>query len=285
MGGTENLISDLIDDCDRSPAFLLDAIHCLRIDRAIRNRIGNIIRKARTKGLVYAILLAGNRLVNVVRGKDLLHPSDLLLLMNVVTNSQSLRSSESWTPICLPKFSDKGFLYAYVCYLADDVCLTLITMDAGDFYPLRDCKNKIVEGMKKKQCLGDIKTAMSNQRLLIDELEIGVPECRHFLYKSETTSQFIAPVPAVPFASRQAQKQLFRRYQQIHSRIHDSKWVKRHTIYYEVSENATMLAWVRPGEFEMYATFTPLVSKEAAITACNRALRWIKREEDSLFLP
>ena len=34
----------------------------------------------------------------------------------------------------------------------------------------------------------------------------------------------------------------------------------------------------------MYAAFTPLVSKEAATTACNRALRWIKREEESLFI-
>jgi hypothetical protein len=36
-----------------------------------------------------------------------MHSSDLLLLVNFVTNSQSLRSAEAWTPVCLPKFSDK----------------------------------------------------------------------------------------------------------------------------------------------------------------------------------
>lgn len=54
-------------------------------------------------------------------------------------------------------------------------------------------------------------------------------------------------------------------------------------IYYEVNTEVTILSWFRPGEFEMHAAFTPLVTKEDATTACNRALRWIKREEESLF--
>ena len=32
----------------------------------------------------------------------------------------------------------------------------------------------------------------------------------------------------------------------------------------------------------MYAAFSPLVTKEAASTACSKALRWIGREADSL---
>lgn len=55
-------------------------------------------------------------------------------------------------------------------------------------------------------------------------------------------------------------------------------------IYYQVTDTATVLAWVKPGEFDMYCVFTPLVSKEAAVTACNRALRWIKKEEQTLFV-
>ena len=45
-----------------------------------------------------------------------------------------------------------------------------------------------------------------------------------------------------------------------------------------------MLAWLRAGEFEMYTVFTPLVSKDSAITACNRLLKWIKKQEPDLFL-
>ncbi len=54
--------------------------------------------------------------------------------------------------------------------------------------------------------------------------------------------------------------------------------------YYEVNDTVTMLGWCRPGEFQLYAAFSPLVSKDAATTACSRTLRWIKREEETLFI-
>src|SRR5690554_2104614 len=112
---------------------MLDSVGCIRMPRSLRTRIGTLLRKT-CKNVVYAILIAGKRVVNLVRGKDrVLHPSDLLILINFVTNSQSLRSSESWTPICLPQFSTQGFLYAYVCYLTPEVCLTLVSGDSNDF--------------------------------------------------------------------------------------------------------------------------------------------------------
>jgi len=129
-----------------------------------------------------------------------------------------------------------------------------------------------------------IEEAIANSQLDIDELDSGVPEFRHFLYKSEPTNQIVMPSPAPPFATKKAQKELFRRYQHVHSRIHDTPGVKVHTLYYEVSSTATMLAMLRPGEYELYAVFTPLVSKESALNAATRALKWIKREENTLFI-
>jgi len=204
--------------------------------------------------------------------------------MNFVTNSQSLRSSESWTPICLPKFSDKGYLYAYVCYIVENLCLVLITSDHSSFPKLRESKQKMLAGLEKKNCLDSIQEAVRMSQLDIDELDTGVPEFRHFLYKSEPTSQIVVPAFAPPFTDKKTQKELFRRYQHVHSRIHDTPGVKLHTMYYEVSHNATMLSVIRPGEYEMHATFTPLVSKDDAVSATMRALRWIKREENSLFI-
>lgn len=288
MGGTENLLSDLISESDRNPSFMLDAVMPLRMPRTVRSRVASALRKGKTKSLLYAILLAGSRVVNIIRGKDRdLHPSDLLLCINFVTNSQSLRSSESWTPICLPKVSEMGYLYAYVCYIAEDICLTMITCEANDFKPLRDCKQKIVEALEKRDCLHAIEEAMNSQDLLIDELETHVPELRHFLYKQEGISQFITPAPASPYIGRDMQKHLFRRYQHIHSRIYSNQKDAKHhaySIYYEVTDSATMIAWIRADVFAMYATFTPLVSKESVIMALNRIHRYIKSNEASLFI-
>ena len=52
------------------------------------------------------------------------------LLMNFVSSSSSFRTGESWTPVCLPRFNDRGFLHAHVCYVAKDVCLVLLSTQA-----------------------------------------------------------------------------------------------------------------------------------------------------------
>jgi len=36
--------------------------------------------------------------------------------------------------------------------------------------------------------------------------------------------------------------------------------------------------------FELYAVFSPLVSKPTAIASTSQLLRWIKKEEDRLFI-
>ena len=67
--------------------------------------------------------------------------------MNLVDASTSFRSAESWTPICLPKFNDTGFLHAHVSYLPGDspACLLLISTDKEKFFALQECQMRIVE--------------------------------------------------------------------------------------------------------------------------------------------
>lgn len=36
-----------------------------------------------------------------------LHPSDIHLVLNLVQSSESFKTAESWTPICLPKFDSR----------------------------------------------------------------------------------------------------------------------------------------------------------------------------------
>ena len=90
--------------------------------------------------------------------------------------STSFRSVESWSPICLPKYNSRGFLYAYVSYLDNiesqsqsekeinapssptsptspsnsnikitktDICLTFLSPDKNAFFDLSNCKKKI----------------------------------------------------------------------------------------------------------------------------------------------
>ena len=72
---------------------------------------------------------------------------DVHLIINLVDASTSFRSAESWTPICLPKFNDTGFLHAHVSYLPDDspACMLLISTNKEKFFDLQQCQQRIFE--------------------------------------------------------------------------------------------------------------------------------------------
>jgi len=265
---------------DHDASYLLNAIHCLRLDSAMRNTISNIIQAAQKPDLLYAILIAGHQLVNLIRPRRyVLQPSDLHLIMNFVNASTAFKSSESWTPLCLPKFNDTGFLHAYITFVAPEVCMLLISTKADIFYELSNCKNAIVQGFSKSGCLEAIQKSLDAKCYSVQEL--GIPGLLHFLYKSKSTTQFTCPRYEAPYTSRQEQKRLFRIYQRVHKKVH--KFKKPHKVYYQVCQSETVVGWVTTG-FELYATFGPLESKSTCIKACNEILRWIKIEEGSLFI-
>src|SRR4051812_22455925 len=64
------------------------------------------------------------------------------LLLNFLESAVSFRTNESWVPICMPKFNDGGYLYAYLCFLTPAVSLLIISTDkeSQKFYQLADWK-------------------------------------------------------------------------------------------------------------------------------------------------
>lgn len=292
MGGTESLLTDLLNEADRSYCFLLDSLSVLRLPRVLRSKVGACLKRSGTKSIVYGLLLCGSKLVHIVRGgKDkVLHPSDALILLNFLLNSQSLRTSaESYTPICLPKFSEKGFLSAYVSYLTDDICLTLLTADASDITGLRTAKQKIVDALQKRDCLSELtllyRSGSCNVRL--EEMELHQLDVRQLIYKSELHGQVVCAGPAIgtPFAEdKRMNKWLFRRFQRVLSRITAPNGTRKHTFYFEVSDLCSILAWCRPGDFLLLMAFGPLVEKLAAMAAATKAIKWIQKEQQALFI-
>ena len=106
----------------------------------------------KVKDVVFGILLADNRLISLVRMKKyFIHPADLHLVFNMVNSTESFKHSESWSPLCLPKFDSSGFLHAHVSYLTEDspACLLLITTNRNAFFDLSQAKAKIVERLRK----------------------------------------------------------------------------------------------------------------------------------------
>lgn len=68
-------------------------------------------------------------------------------MFNLVECTESFKTAESWTPICLPKFDSDGYLYAHISYLSDNcqACLLLLSVEKDAFYQLSEAKKKITD--------------------------------------------------------------------------------------------------------------------------------------------
>ena len=58
---------------------------------------------------------------------NLVAACDIVLLINLIVSSPSLRSGESWTPVCLPSLSKEAFVYAYVQFLEGDIAFVCVS--------------------------------------------------------------------------------------------------------------------------------------------------------------
>ena len=167
LQGTESLLSALADTFTRgSPPALLSALECLKIKKRNREAINNTLLKSKCKDLLYGLVVAGGRLVSVVRPRThSLHPGDLQLIFNMLFEAGGVKASEgeNWIPMCLPGFNKNGYLYMYVSFLdvldeeerdevrsssttkEDRVAILLISANKESFYELREMRDKVVE--------------------------------------------------------------------------------------------------------------------------------------------
>lgn len=291
LAGSEKILDGLLNLVDSDPSFLLSAVHCLPLASSLRDSLSQILQKAITPNLVFSILIAKNQLLTIVQEKMVidearLEPADLHLLLNLIGASSAFQAGEIWTPICLPSFNPDCYFYAYISYLDPPectVCLVLLSTDKEAFYSVAGCKRKIEEAMQTQNALSSIAKAHS-----YSVSQVGVSDLRHFMYKPfdvpdnhRQLTQFTSPEMEAPYSSEEEQMRLLDLYRDMHGRIHSTSRPLK--LIYHVAERETLLAWVT-SKFELYTCFSPLVTKTCAINAITKLLRWIKKEEDRLFI-
>ncbi|XP_052425011.1 vacuolar fusion protein MON1 homolog B isoform X1 [Carassius gibelio] len=291
LAGSEKILDGLLNLVDSDPSLLLSAVHCLPLASSLRDSLSQILQKAITPNLVFSILIAKNQLLTIVQEKMViddarLEPADLHLLLNLIGASSAFQAGEIWTPICLPSFNPDCYFYAYISYLDPPectVCLVLLSTDKEAFYSVAECKRKIEEAMQTQNALSSIAKAHS-----YSVSQVGVSDLRHFMYKPfdvpdnhRQLTQFTSPEMEAPYNSEEEQMRLLDLYRDMHGRIHSTSRPLK--LIYHVAERETLLAWVT-SKFELYTCFSPLVTKTCAINAITKLLRWIKKEEDRLFI-
>ncbi|KAI1820778.1 vacuolar fusion protein MON1 [Xylaria intraflava] len=300
LQGTETLLSSLADSFTRgSPSVLLGALECLKLRKSHRHSINNAFLKARADSLLYGLIVAGGRLVSVIRPrKHSLHPSDLQLIFNMLFESGGIKAAggENWIPLCLPAFNNRGYLYMYVSFLeggpeespsatdtsnADEAtAIILISPDKESFFALQTMRDDVVAELKRKGLLDLIKTAAAKGRPAVTEIAPGT-HISHFLFKSKANVQFFMPSLQPTFNNLVSHRRLMSLYAHLHAAMH-----ARHThlkVLHCVNDDAASLVWVTP-VFEFYCVAGPNTSRAVMTQGANKIMQWTKREEDRLFI-
>ncbi|ONK62331.1 uncharacterized protein A4U43_C07F2790 [Asparagus officinalis] len=312
LGGTDAVFSSLIHAFSWNPGTFLHAYTCLPLAYSTRQAAGAILQDVADSGVLFAILMCKHKVVSLVGAeKASLHPDDMLLLANFILSSESFRTSECFSPICLPRYNPMAFLYAYVHFFNDDTYLMLLTTSSDAFYHLKDCRIRIGTVLVKSNVLSEVQRSMSNGGLHVEDLPfdsslrsgsssphlgqdqtapaslsrvcIGGPTgLWHFIYRSIYLDQYVSSEFSPPINSSGQQKRLYRAYQKLYASMHERGAVP-HKTQFRRDEEYVLLCWITQ-DFELYAAFDPLAEKASAIKTCNRVCQWVRDLENEIFL-
>lgn len=303
LEGTETLLSSLSDGFTRgSPSTLLSALECLRIRKSHREAINRSLTKCKSPSLLYGLVVAGGRLVSVIRPrKHSLHPGDLHLIFNMLFEADGIRAGggESWIPLCLPGFNNTGYLYMYVSFLRasaqeattdeepgslmgkeDEIAIILISPNKEGFFELRKMRDELVDEMRNNGSMSAVRSAVKRGRRACTDIAPGTV-VRHFLYKSRANVQFTMPALEAQFNSGLAWRKLMSLYALLHSAVHGKNAHLK--VYTTASKSHISLAWVTP-LFELYCVAAGSASRSALAQGANKMVQWAQSEEQRLFV-
>ncbi|KAI7835133.1 vacuolar fusion protein MON1 [Kickxella alabastrina] len=279
LGGTETIIDQLVDRMDTDFTFLLGSLDTLWIRYRLRDRIGKALLASRPKGLLYAMMVADMKLVTLMRPrKHSLHPSDLHLLFNM-SSSKNFATGEHWTPVCFPKFNDKGFLHVYLNYITPNVAIMLVSADRNSFSTISKYCQNIAEDLSTDDSLNRLDDAATQRALRPREL--GVSGLLQLYYRHKTLVQHFGTRFEQSVDSDQ-QRRIISTYKRMRLYMTKGGPNPLRIIYHRSAED-TVLAW-QSSAFELYAAVEPLMDVKVMIRLVNTVLEWIKNEEDHLFV-
>jgi vacuolar fusion protein MON1 len=300
LQGTEILLSSLADSFTRgSPSTLLSALESLKLRKSHREVINSTFMKSRVDDLLYGLIVAGGRLVSVIRPKKhSLHPSDLQLIFNMLFEAEGIKAGggESWIPLCLPGFNPNGYLYMFVSFLnlanhihqagdeeeipkEDAVAIILISANKESFESIRSMKNYLVHELHRTRSLRIIQDAIQLGRPLPTDIIPGTA-LRHFLYKSKANVQFCMPSFAQHETPR-LRRRLLSVYHELHASVHTKHASVK--VHHSVGSSHTALAWVTP-MFELYCVSGPTTGRNALAQSANKIVQWVQGQEERVFI-
>lgn len=271
--------------CQDDLSFFTTTLQPMRMAPALRDTAASaLMPPAKFKDLLYVLLIAGGHIVTLLRPRrHAVHPSDMHLLLNTLATSETLRTVETWLPICLPKFNPAGFVHAYISFVREDVGLVFVSADRDAFEPLCGWRESVVEQLDKDGALDKIQASVKSHPYSV--AAVGSPGLRHFVYKSRGLTQLTAPEWEEPYGPASVDR---KRLVTLYERVQDTLFARSGQaaplkLVYMANAHEAVLGWLTK-PFELYIAVSPHLPMNAVVSTANRVAKWVNAEESRVFL-
>ncbi|KAL0069868.1 Vacuolar fusion protein mon1 [Marasmius tenuissimus] len=318
LSGAETFLNSMIQRLEFDLSISMSSLRCLKLETNLRKRAAEcLVPASKMKDILYIMLVARGQVITLIRPKKhSIHPADVHILLNTIQSPSIANSpaSASWIPVCLPKFNASGFVNAYISFLRPqegestpsspttttsgasqnteapdtvhhDPSVGLVCISGGgDFEGIRGWCNSATERLTSEGLLSALFDTIRSGKTEYAVSELGIPGLRHFIYKSRAQVQVTFPIFEDPYDNVDEQRRITTLYQVLHDAVH-AKSGQEDTLKLQFirTEKECVMGWITQ-PFELYIALSPLLPKTAVVGAANAVARWVKRDENRLFL-
>ena len=292
LNGTGPLLRSVIHSGTWELPVIFGGIAPLPLDLELRKSIGQSLQGCFVPDLLCSILFTEDRIICISKRKRFkMDHKDLFLFTNFVRLNDSFKQNESFIPFCFPSFNASAFLYVYVSYITDKVCLALVSGRSDSFHELAEAKLFVQNFFEQEKIKATLHNALDESSLKIPEMPmsagggfVGETPLWHYVYYHKKLKQLLSPGFASPLHRKEDQKKVLRHYQEMVWSLHKNQHKGQNTVRWRRNSSFVVIACISL-DFDLYAVFDSVIDSDRAVRICNQLCTWIHSKEANLLMP
>ena len=159
LSGINESLEQIIEYSNNTMVGSLSSYQVLPIEN--RQKINNICRKYLKTALICCLMTPDAKQIISLSKSNIINLSfnDIILIQCLIMSSDSLKTGESWVPICLPGISSEGFLQLYCNFVTTDKFGIIFVTESQEQKYFNDFVNlsrKIYNELEDQNYLKDI---------------------------------------------------------------------------------------------------------------------------------
>ena len=168
LSGINESMEQMIEYSSNTLVGLLSSYQVLPIEN--RQKLNNICHKYLKNALICCLITPDAKEIISLSKSNIINISfnDIILIQCLIISSDSLRTGESWVPICLPGISSEGFLQLYCNFVTTDKFGIIFVTESQEQKYFNDFVNlsrKIFNEIEEQKLLINIENSLKKKEI------------------------------------------------------------------------------------------------------------------------